>query len=227
MAMAPRKLFFDIDYVLFPSTEFSNLARKNALNSMIELGLAAHYERLEHMLEKVIAEKGSNYPNHFDVLLDKLGLEKSKRAKFVAAAVGAYHDTKAAIHPYPDVPRALLRLKEKYPLYIASDGIAVKQWDKLLRMGLAMFFEAVFVSQDLGVRKSRKFYSKIARTVGAKANECVMVGDREDKDIVPAKDAGWLAVRIRREGTKYSRGKTVADAEISSLSELEGILESI
>lgn len=227
MAMAPRKLFFDIDDVLFPSTEFSNLARKNALNSMIELGLAVHYERLEHVLEKVIAEKGSNYPNHFDILLDELGLGKGRRAKFVAAAVGAYHDTKMSIHPYPDVPFALLKLKEKYLLYIASDGIAVKQWDKLIRMKLALFFEDVFVSQDLGVRKSPKFYSKIARAVGAKADECVMVGDREDKDIVPAKDAGWLAIRIRREGAKYCEGKTTADAEISSLAELEGILEGI
>ncbi len=224
MPVKKFKLFFDIDDVLFPSTEFSALARKNALNAMIELGLGVSYERLGAVLDNVIAEKGSNYPNHFDIMLEKLGTEKIKRAKFVAAAVGAYHDTKAAIHAYADVPLALLKLREKYPLYVASDGIAVKQWDKLIRMKLAMFFDDVFVSEDLGVQKSPEFYRRIAKLANAEPGTCVMIGDREGKDIKPAKKAGWKMVRVRREGAKYSKGKTAADAEISSISELELVL---
>ncbi len=225
MDRRPAKLFFDIDDVLFPSTEFAKDARRNALNAMIGLGLGMPYERMEFALEKVIRERGSNYPKHFDVLLEKLDADRGARAKFVAAAVGAYHDTKAAIHPYTDVPLALLKLREKYPLYVASDGIAVKQWDKLIRMNLAIFFERVFVSEDLKMKKSPKFYRKIAKLVKAEGGECVMIGDREDRDIAPAKKAGWLAVRVRRPGAKYSEGETIADAEISSLAELEEALE--
>ncbi len=187
---------------------------------MIELGLDASYAELDRRLEKVIAEKSSNYPNHFDLLLAKMKIEEGERAKYVAAAVGAYHDTKAAIHPYPDVPMVLLKLRERHDLYVASDGIAVKQWDKLIRMKIAMFFSGVFVSESLGIQKSPAFYRKIAKILNAKPGTCVMVGDREDKDIAPAKKAGWLVVRMRREGAKYAGGKSAADAEISSLSEL-------
>ncbi len=220
-----KRLFFDIDDVLFPSTEFSTLARRNALNAIIEMGLDVSYSGLEKALDKVIEVKGSNYPNHFDALLERLGVEE--RAKYVAAAVGAYHDTKAAIHPYPDVPLTLLKLRGKYALYAASDGIAVKQWDKLIRMKLAMFFERVFVSEDTGVQKSPAFYRKIAKLADAKPETCVMIGDREDKDVLAAKSAGWKAVRVRRRGSKYSSGKSAADAEIGTLAELEKALDGI
>jgi len=225
--MKERMLFFDIDDVLFPSTEFSHLARRNALNSMIELGLDVKYEELARMLDRVIKDRGSNYTNHFDALLENAGVVVGKRAKFVAAAVGAYHNTKAAIQPYPDVPLALLRLQGRHPLYIASDGLAVKQWDKLICMKLALFFQEVFVSESLGVQKSPQFYRKIAQLVKAKPSECVMVGDREDKDIAPAKEAGWKTVRMRREGAKYAAGKTRADGEIKSLAGLGKVLEKI
>ncbi|MFA5077275.1 MAG: HAD-IA family hydrolase [Candidatus Micrarchaeia archaeon] len=227
MAKGRKLLFFDIDDVIFPSTEFSNLARRNALNAMIELGLDADYERVARKLDEVIREKGSNYANHFDYLLEKLGVEREKRAKFVAGAVGAYHNTKASIQPYPDAPSALLKLREKYPLYVASEGIAVKQWDKLICMKLALLFQDAFVSEDLGVGKGPGFYRKIAGMVGVKASECVMVGDREEKDIAPARKAGWKAVRVRRKGAKYALGKSDADAEIRSLSELARVLESL
>ncbi len=225
--MAPKKLFFDIDDVLFPSTEFSALARKNALNAMIEHGLNIEYEMLEHNLEKVIKKYGSNYSRHFDVLVKELGVEKNKKAKFVAAATGAYANTKAAIGAYADVPLALLELREKYPLYVASDGLAVKQWDKLIRIKLAMFFDDVFVSQELGVQKSPRFYRKIAGMVNAKPETCVMIGDRESKDVVPAKEAGWTTIKVRRQGAKYSEGETVADGEISSFVKLDETLERI
>ncbi len=220
MATKPRNLFFDIDDVLFPSTEFSKLARKNSLNAMIELGLNVNFKTLNNVLERVIKETDSNYSNHFGVVLEKLGIEKMHRAKFVAGAVSAYHDTKASIHPYPDVPLVLMNLKKRYALYVASEGIAIKQWDKLIRMKLALFFNDVFVSEDLGMQKSQEFYLKIAKIINVKPFECVMIGDREDKDIVFAKNAGWRAVRIRRKNAKHAAGKTHANMEITSLTEL-------
>lgn len=220
-------LFFDIDDVLFPSTKFSREARKNALNAMIEMGLEEKYEKLSKLLREIIKEKGSNYPKHFDVLLERLGIEKKKRARYIAAAVRAYHDTKATIHPYPDVPKTLLTLQNKYPLYIATDGIAIKQWDKLLRMGLALFFKDVFVSEELEISKSEEFYKKISKLLNVKGENCIMIGDREDKDILPAKKAGWYAIRVRRKDGKYSKGKTIADAEIDNLNNLPEIINML
>lgn len=219
-------VFFDIDDVLFPSTQFARLARENALKAMIKWGLNQPYEKLESKLNEIIITKGSNHQKHFDFLLKELHIRKEKHAQLVAAAIGAYHDTKTTIQPYPDVQQTLLTLWKKYPLYIASDGVAVKQWDKLIRMNLAIFFERAFISEELKIKKCTGFYKKIAQLVKANEAKCIMIGDREDKDIVPAKKAGWFTIRIQRKGTKHFESKSVADKKISSFTELVKILNT-
>ena len=141
-----KYIFFDIDDTLFPSSEFAELARKNAIRAMIEAGVDEEAERLHEMLARIIKKRGSNYPNQFDELCRKLGVRRP--ARYVAAAVAAYHNTKTGILPYPEVPRLLIKLRESgYKLYIATNGNAVKQWDKLIRMGIEHYFEDVFVSK--------------------------------------------------------------------------------
>ncbi len=212
-----NNLIFDIDDTLFPSSEFAALARRNAARAMIRLGLGAGEEELLRELNRIIEERGSNYPNHFDLLLKRMRI--SNPARFIAAAVGAYHDTKASIQPFPDVPSTLLELKDMgYRLFVASNGRAVKQWDKLVRLGIALYFDDVFVSEELGSEKGQQFYRKVLKRIGAKPDECVMVGDREDLDIAPAKKAGIHTVRVLK--GKYSKIPTRADAKIKDFREL-------
>ena len=215
------KIIFDIDDTLFPSTEFAALARKNALNAIISMGLRANNEKLNKELMQIIRKKGSNYPHHFDELLKKYKVKEP--ARFVAAAVAAYHDTKASIAPFPDVPLTLLRLKKQgHSIYIATNGSSIKQWDKLIRLGIALFFDGVFISEDLKKEKSRAFYSEILKTLKSK---CIMVGDREDTDIIPAKKAGMTTVRIRK--GKYANTKSSADYELSEIGELLQLVKNL
>ncbi|MFA6530880.1 MAG: TIGR02253 family HAD-type hydrolase [Candidatus Micrarchaeia archaeon] len=219
-----KSIFFDIDDTLFPTSEFVELARKKALEAMIEQGVDEKYEILHERLMKIIGKKGSNYPNLFDELCGELKIKRPSR--FIAAAVAAYHNTKSSISPYPEVPRLLLRLRERgYKLYVASNGDAVKQWDKLIRMGIEMYFEEVFVSEEMGERKSEHFFARAVKSVGATPKECIMVGNREDADIAPAKKAGLITIRVRRGG--YSKGKTVAHYDVKNLKALEKIIGRI
>ncbi|MFA5412004.1 MAG: TIGR02253 family HAD-type hydrolase [Candidatus Micrarchaeia archaeon] len=213
-------IFFDVDNTLFPTAEFAELARRNALRAMIETGLDASERELYRGLQRLIREKGSNYPNHFDSLLRKMGVKRP--ARYVAAAVAAYHNTKSSIQPYPEVPKTLLELKKRgYRLYVATNGDAVKQWDKLIRMGIHLFFEDVFVSGEIGEEKSPSFFRKVLAHVKAKPSACIMVGDRMDSDILPAKKLGIYTVRILQ--GPYSRQKGKADAQIRKFSELLGV----
>jgi len=219
-----NNLLFDIDDTLFPSSEFAALARRNAVRAMIRMGLHATEDELLEMLGKIIEEKGSNYPRHFDLLLKRIkGRKIESPARFVAAATGAYHDTKAAIQPYPDVPRTLLEMKELgYRLYVATNGISVKQWDKLIRLGIALYFDEVFVSEELGIKKGPAFFRYILKKIKAEPKECVMIGDREDMDILPAKAVGLYTIRIMR--GKYSTGPSKADVV---LPDFKGLISSV
>ncbi|HNT61024.1 MAG TPA: HAD hydrolase-like protein, partial [Candidatus Bilamarchaeaceae archaeon] len=163
-------IFFDVDNTLFPTAEFAELARRNAIRAIIETGLGKKEEELYKELNKLIREKGSNYPNHFDLLLKRMGAKRP--ARYVAAAVAAYHNTKSSIQPYPEVPKTLMELKERgYTLYVATNGDAVKQWDKLIRMGIHLFFDDVFVSEELGEEKSPSFFRKAMRLAKARPKD--------------------------------------------------------
>ncbi|MEM3075672.1 MAG: TIGR02253 family HAD-type hydrolase [Candidatus Bilamarchaeaceae archaeon] len=217
-------VFFDIDDTLFPSTEFSEFARRNAIRALIAMGLPYSESKITRILNDIVAKKGSNYPRHFDEVLKRLGVKN--RNRYVAAAVAAYHDTKASISPYPEVPRILVALKSAGKrIYVASDGIEVKQWDKLIRMKIALFFDDVFVSENLKIKKGENFYKEILRKLRAKPNECLMVGDREDKDIVPAKKAGMLTFRVFRGKYSTKHKSTVADYYGDDLTRLVDIVK--
>ncbi len=217
-------ILFDIDDTLFPSTEFSSLARKNALNAMLGMGLDCSYTDLSRRLDKIIEKYGSNYDKHFDKLCKQLKVKDS--GKYVAAAIAAYHDTKTAIQPFPTVPLTLITLKERgHRLYVATRGKSTKQWDKLIRLRLALFFDGVFVSE----KKDSTFYRSVLKKLHVSPSECIMVGDREDADIAPAKQVGIITVRLFHKGGKYSNSKdNFAQKKTHanySISDLSGILK--
>ncbi len=215
-------LIFDIDDTLFPSTEFTKLARRNAIIKMVEKGLyekiPKEYQRvevLEEMMYEILYKKGSNYPKVFDDLLKSLN---AYDPKFVASAVYGYHLTKSLIRPYEEAPYVLYRLSKKHKLYVASSGLIIKQWDKLIRMGLDLFFEKVFITEK---KKDAEFFKKIKKEL----KNGIMIGDREDSDIIPAKKVGLITIRVRKPNTKYNFGKSIADYEIRNLNEIFDILK--
>ena len=97
---------------------------------------------------------------------------------------------------------------------LATNGIAVKQWDKLIRLRIPLYFDNVFVSGEMGREKDERFFRSVLKTLKAKPKDCVMVGDREDTDILPAKSAGIQTIRVM--GAKHGKGdKTASKADIS------------
>ena len=214
-------ILFDIDDTLFPTSEFSLLARRNAIRAMVSMGIGKEEEELLGLLMGIVKEKGSNYDHHFDDLCKKLDI--ASPARYVAAAIAAYHDTKTAIAPYPGVPKTLLELRDSgFELYVATNGKAIKQWDKLLRLHIALYFRDVFVSDEVGCEKGPEFFKKVAGILGAKPGDCIMVGDREDSDIAPAKSIGMAAIRLKK--GKFRDASTSADFEVEEFSHLASIV---
>lgn len=195
--MKKKAIFFDIDDTLYDSSLQSDLARRNALRAMIEAGLDIDEKVGLEALQSTVREFGSNYEYHFNELLKKFGYGSNPR--IIAAGIVAYHTTKIAyLVPFPDTIPTLLKLRDLgYKLGVITDGRAVKQWEKLIRLGLQHFFDTVAISEEV---KSQKPYTGIFRQalkkVGCSAGEALMVGDRLDKDISGAKKAGMTTVQI-------------------------------
>jgi putative hydrolase of the HAD superfamily len=87
--MPIKAIFFDIDDTLYDSTKLTTMARENSIKAMIDSGLQERSEeKLYNLLNEIIKKHGSNYPKHYDRLLDELG--HGPDPKIIAAGVVAY-----------------------------------------------------------------------------------------------------------------------------------------
>ncbi len=101
----------------------------------------------------------------------------------------------------PGVVEALDSLRQHYVLCVASnagDSDAEKLGLALERVGIRGCFSHLFTSKELGFAKPQvEFYIEIARRLDCPSAVCMMVGNDYDKDIVPAKTAGFRTVLLK------------------------------
>ncbi len=207
-----KAIFFDIDDTLYDSTTLARMARLNSIRAMIDAGLEERNEdKLYSLLQKIIKKFGSNYPKHYDELLKELGIPWNP--KIVAAGVVAYEHTKFGyLKPFPGVVPTLIKLKQRYRLGVISNGLAVKQWEKLINLSLHHFFDVVVTSEEVGYEKpATEIFEAAMQKLGVAGEECVMVGDRLDTDVLGGKLAGMRTVWLRR--GKYSRAEPKSEDE--------------
>ncbi len=230
-----KAVFFDVDDTLFSTTEFADGARRAAVEAMRRHGLRLPSEHILRELNEVIVEFSSNHDQHFDKLLLRLprrAFDGVNPAILVAAGVQAYHDAKSRqLRPYRDVPPLLQRLaRTDLVRGIITAGLAVKQADKLLRLGLYEWFTptAIFISDQIGISKpNSKLFQRACDEVGLKPKETMYVGDHPTHDIDPANELGIVTARVRRGRHAPDQGKTKAAYELRDFKELLTVLRKV
>jgi putative hydrolase of the HAD superfamily len=238
-----RLIAFDLDDTLYNATWLVNKSRLGGIQLMVEKGLKIKdIDKAVTVLNKVVKDYGSNHSKHYDIFLQLIQkrpdiVENSNFniPKYVATGIIGYHKIKVRyLKAYRDVKSFLERMKElKFKLAIFSDGIAVKQYEKLLRMNIVNFFDYIFISDEIGFTKpDPRFFNHCINELKLLPSEIIYIGDRLDKDILPANNIGINTVLIHR-GGKYDPNihkiekVTQPDFEIHSLKELFKIIENI
>lgn len=243
--MTIKLVAFDLDDCLFDSTGLSERARIAGIDAMIELGLKIKREEAIRIIKEIVKEYGSNSSKHYNYFLRRYNrLDRNKpiipysdQFKFIAAAVMAYHNEKInSIRVFKDVVPCLEQLKEqKIETAIITDGRPIKQYEKILRLKIDNLVDLIIVSDEIGVRKPNpKLFIHCLKKFGVKGNETIYIGDRIDKDIIPALMNNIYSIYIHR-GGKYDTHKTnmkfppeaSPDYEISDLSELGAIINEL
>ena len=107
--------------------------------------------------------------------------------------------------------------------HVGLAGNQPAESERLLReMGLPVDYIAT--SAGWGVEKpSPAFFARLIQEAGYAPAEIAYVGDRLDNDIIPAKDAGMLAIFLRRGpwGYIHAQREEVSQADIR----LESLLD--
>lgn len=124
---------------------------------------------------------------------------------------------------YPEAEECLRELSKHYKI-----GIIANQnpgsCERLEKMGMLKYIDIVVASAEEGVAKPDLRIFRIAlERAACKPEEAVMVGDRIDNDIIPAKKIGMKTVWIRQGFGKYYVPDPAAekpDRTVNSLNEL-------
>lgn len=230
-------VLFDIDDTLYSTTAFSTDARRNAVAAMVAHGLDISEEEGVRELTEVVQEFTSNYDQHLDRLLDRLGPDRwggRNPAVLIAAGVIAYHQTKERdLKPLPDAVALLRALHQaRVRAGIVSAGLHVKQAEKLVRLGVLPWLDpgAIFFSDQLGVSKPNpKIFAKACAALRLPPGRVMYVGDRPETDIAPARRVGMKCVHYRGAHGRYSAtpANPPADHEVQLLTDLRPILRDV
>jgi len=117
----------------------------------------------------------------------------------------------------------------------AGVGVIANQYrtvrDVLRREGLDGLFRILVISEEAGVSKPNPaIFERALREAGCKPQEAVMVGDRIDFDVEPARALGFHTVRIKwgpfRNQSPLRPGQ-VPEVEVTSLAEVPAALDRL
>ena len=186
-------------------------------------------EAYDHRVREMIAGTSINF-KEFDnvrIALARQGLDGNSAAiKYLGLTKTPWHSEEEV--PYSDAHSTLAALVDKgYKLgIIANQKLGTE--GRLESWGLRLFFGVIVASADIGYAKPQKeIFEKAFELAECTAEESVMVGDRLDNDIIPAKELGMTTVWIKNGLAKYQNtdlGHGVADYQINFLNELLVIL---
>lgn len=177
----------------------------------------SRFEKGEITREKLLTER-------FDILFSELGINVPSEM-----AQASYEYLLGIGHYFVDGAEELLEaLKDKYELYIVSNGNASVQDRRLKSAGIIPYFKDIFISERVGFNKpSAEFFEAcFERIPGFEKDKAVIVGDRLSSDILGGINAGVKTCWFNPRGDAPDPD-IPADYEIKHLGELPALLESI
>jgi len=187
-------------------------------------------EAYNHRAREMIENTGITFSEYDDKRIEsaKQGFDGNSEAiKYFGLKKTPWHSEDEL--PFDDALDTLKILKERgYKLgVIANQSAGTAQ--RLENWGLLQYFDVVAASAELGVAKPNKLiYEKAFEIAKCQPHNSVMVGDRLDNDIIPAKALGMRTAWIRKGLSRYQHidlGNNIVDWVIDNLFDLTEIFK--
>jgi len=191
-------IFFDLGNTLVNE----EIAKKNRLKNVIKKLNEDNIDITEIEFENLMIKASINYSERLIASsLLELGLTETQKNKYLS--VIKYPKELEIL--YEDVPELLRYLNSKYKIgVIANQSAGTKK--RLTEYGILNYINFCISSSEVGFDKpSLEIFEMSLDKANCKTEEAVMVGDRLDNDIYPAKIIGMKTVRILQGFAKYQK----------------------
>ena len=129
-----KAVIFDLDNTLIDFLKVKRIAIEEAVDAMIDAGLAVPKKKAIEELYKIYFREGIEEPLIFQKFLKKIAGEVDY--KKLAYAIVAYRNARVGfLHPYAGTRETLMKLKAKgLKLAVVSDAPKLKAWIRLVNM---------------------------------------------------------------------------------------------
>ena len=219
-----KAVIFDLDNTLIDFMTMKKISCDAAITAMIGAGLNVDKSKAMKELFSLYDKYGLEEKMIFQKFLKKM--TKKIDYEVLASGIVAYRRVRTGfLEPYPHVAETLFELKQReIKLAIVSDAPRLKAWIRLVSMKINHLFDVVVTFEDTKeLKPSTKPFRIAFKKLRVKPQECLMVGDRPERDIKGAKKLGMVTCFAKYGNPKAKASE--ADYEINDIKELIEIIE--
>jgi putative hydrolase of the HAD superfamily len=202
-------IFFDLDHTLWDTDKNSE---ESLQELFLELNLEQagipsfpvfhkqyrqHNQRLWGLYAENQVGKDAVRLHRFLHTLQDFGIhDDGETAKVIAEKFISI--TPYKLHLIAGAKELLSHLHGRYNLSIITNGFSESQYIKLKQSGIDIYFDHVFISEEIGINKPDPaiFHHAVKLSGALGIENCVMVGDTYETDIVGAISCGMKAVYL-------------------------------
>ena len=220
-----KAIIFDLDNTLLDFMKMKSMAVDSGIQGMIEAGLSIDFNHARDKIFSIYEIHGYEYQEVFDQLI--ISETGDLDYKILASGIVAYRKAKeASLILYPNVLKTINNLsKMGLKLGVVSDAPSREAWIRLCSANLHHIFDAVVTFHDTGFHKpSPEPFKKIIERLNVLPEECIMVGDWPERDVVGASKVG-MKTAFARYGDTFGTTFSGADYDLDSIIELLDIVE--
>jgi putative hydrolase of the HAD superfamily len=226
-----KHIFFDLDDTLwdFERNSFEVL-QQLYLEFQLDLKLKSSFEKFFAVYKKINADLWNQYSKGN---IDKQYLRNHRfDLTFKAFSYHNFQENLLLTQQY--ILRApfgkhlkngctdiLSTLKKKYTLHIITNGFKEIQNIKIDHCDLRQFFSQIIIGEEHQLTKpNEKLFRICEKLTQSNKEECLMIGDSFESDILGALNAGWKAVWLNNDNIPPLQ----SDKQYSNINELAALL---
>jgi YjjG family noncanonical pyrimidine nucleotidase len=238
-----KVVLFDLDQTLwdFNQNSFETLTELYKQHELVQLG-GLSFPQFHQAFQSVNAHLWDLYDRgqldrnviryqRFSLIFESISVRNEAIADKLSADYLKLSPTKS--HLVEGALDILNYLKERYPLYVVTNGFTETQTTKARSGGIQDYFQSIVTSEMAGHKKPAKgIFDFVLNLGGFSHHEAIMIGDNLLTDITGAADAGIDTVHFNPNSPHAPAEGGLATAEfeskitykISKLTELKSIL---
>lgn len=232
MSKTYKHIFFDLDHTLwdFDRNSASTLCQLYEEYNLKERGVAdidefvevytGHNQKMwDRFRNGQIRREELRWKRFWHTLLD-FKVVTDTLAYELSSAYLEILPTQTLLTPF--AKELLDHCKDKYTLHLITNGFDMTQRMKLQYSGISSYFVEIITSErSHAIKPHPTIFEYALSATGATLDDCIMVGDALEVDVLGALNAGWDSIYYNPAKLSHKEKPTY---EVACLSELKEIL---